>query len=190
MSGAKATNVYKFSHCEGSEWLQPVNEGEFELLIFDGKSRAKSWTPIAMKRIKDFGDGQPVRPVDFPCGSGGGDLPMTDAAREKIGPYLEKYGEFLPLSCDEGKFCTFHVTHFVDALDEGASDLLRASDDPGKVLMIHKHVFRPERLTSDWVFKLPQSHGRGPFYVTDPFVNLIRTSGLTGLKFKRVWPHS
>jgi hypothetical protein len=84
----------------------------------------------------------------------------------------------------------FHVTHFVDALDENASDVLRASDDTHVVLMIHKHIFQPAKLTADWVFKLPQSRGRGAFYVTDPFVNLIRTSGLTGLEFKRVWPHS
>lgn len=190
MSRTRAPNVYKIWHSEGSEWLRPANTEEHRLLIFDGKPRARSWKPVAMKRLKDFGDGRPVRPVDFPCGSGGGDLPMTDAARRKLGPYLEKYGEFLPLSCDEGKFWTFHVTHFVDALDENASDVLRASDDPDYILMILKHVFRPEKLTADWMFKLPQSRGRGAFYVTDPFVNLIRASGLTGLEFKRVWPHS
>jgi len=190
MSETKSANVYKLRHCEGCEWLQPVNMHEFELLIFDGKPRASSWKPVAMRRLKDFGDGRPVLPVDFPCGSGGGDLPMTDAAREKIKPYLEKYGEFLPLKCNEGKFWTFHVTHFVDALDENASDVLRSPDDPDVVLMILKHVFQPEKLTADWVFKLPQSRGRGPFYVTDPFVNLIRVSELAGLKFKRVWPHS
>jgi hypothetical protein len=114
---------------------------------------------------------------------------MTDAARQKIGPRLEKYGEFLPLNCDEGKFWTFHVTHIVDALDEEASDVLRATADPSVVLMIHRHVFRPERFKGDWMFKLPQSRGRGPFYVTDPFVDLIRGSGLTGLKFERLWPH-
>jgi hypothetical protein len=56
--------------------------------------------------------------------------------------------------------------------------------------MIHKHVFRPEKLTDDWMFKLPQSRGRGQFYVTDPFVDMIRASGLTGLDFRQVWPHS
>ena len=30
----------------------------------------------------------------------------------------------------------------------------------------------------------------GPAYVTDPFVNMIRASGLTGMEFKRIWPHS
>ena len=115
---------------------------------------------------------------------------MADRARQETGSYLEKYGEFLPLICDEGNYWTFHVTHFVDALDEKASEILRATDDPSLVLMIHKHVFRPEKLKGNLMFKLPQSRGRGPFYVTDPFVDLIRASGLTGIEFKRVWPHS
>ena len=103
---------------------------------------------------------------------------------------MKRYGEFLPLGCDEGNFWAFHVTHFVDALDEDASDVLRATDDPDLVLMIHRHVFQPEKLTADWMFKLPQSRGRSRIYVTDPFVNLIRSSGFTGLEFKRVWPNS
>jgi hypothetical protein len=115
---------------------------------------------------------------------------MTNRARQKIGVYLEKYGEFLPLECADGDFCTFHVTHFVDALNERASDVLRSPDDPNVVLMIHKHVFRPDKLTDDWMFKLPQSRGRGEFYVTDPFVHMIRASGLTGLEFRQVWPQS
>jgi hypothetical protein len=190
MSGTKAARVYQLRPWEGCEWLQPANKGEFELLVFDGKRRGSSWKPVAMRRLKDSGDGRLLRPVDFPCGSGGDGLLMTDTARIKIGPYLQHYGEFLPLNCDEGKFWTFHVTHFVDALDEKASDVLRASDDPDYILMIHKHVFHPEKLTADWMFKLPQSRGRGAFYVTDPFVNLIRGSGLTGLRFQQVWPHA
>jgi hypothetical protein len=189
VSKDKTTNIYKIRHGEGFEWLLPANEGEFELLIFDGKPRANSWKPVAMRRL-NFIDGQFRQPCDFPCGSGGSYLIMSEVAKEKIGAHLNRYGEFLPLRCDEGNFWAFHVTHFVDALDENASNVLRSPDDPNVVLMIHKHVFQPAKLTEDWMFKLPQSRGRGPIYVTDPFVDLIRTSGLTGLEFKRVWPHS
>jgi hypothetical protein len=184
------TNVYTIQHCEEDEWMLPVDPNDYDLLVFDGKPRASSWKPVAMRRIKDFGDGRPARPCDFPCGSGGSYLIMSEAAKEKIGSDLKRYGEFLALRCDEGKFWAFHVTHFVDALDEGASNVLRATDDPDLVLMIHKHAFQPEKLTADWMFKLPQIHGRGRIYVTDPFVNLMRASGLTGLEFKRIWPHS
>jgi hypothetical protein len=78
----------------------------------------------------------------------------------------------------------------VDALDEHASDLFRSPSEPSVVLVIRKHVLRPEKLTDDWMFKLPHARGRGAIYVTDPFVNLIRASGLTGIGFRRVSPQS
>ena len=184
-----STNVYKIRPAEGYEWLLPADPDDYEQLVFDGKPRGKTWRPIKMRRLK-FSRGKFLQPCDFPSASATVHLPMTPRARETIGPYVERYGEFLPLECDDGDFCTFHVTHFVDALDERASDVLRSSEEPNVVLLIHKHVFRPERLTGDWMFKLPQSRGRGGIYVTDPFVNLIRASGLAGLDFRRVWPHS
>jgi hypothetical protein len=190
MSMNRTTNIYTVWHREGDEWLLPLDSNDYDLLIFDGKPRAKAWRPIKMQRIRFVEDGRFLQPCDFPCGSGGGGLPMTQGARERIGSYLEKYGEFLPLECDGGKFFLFHVTHVIDALDERVSDVLRSPDEPDVVLMIHKHAFRPEKLTGDWMFKLPQSRGRGEFYVTDPFVNMIRASGLTGLEFHRVWPPS
>jgi hypothetical protein len=185
------TSVYTIQHCEEDEWLIPVDPSDYDFLVFDGKPRASSWKPVAMRRLKDFGDGLPARPCDFPCGgSGDSCLIMTEAAKERIDSHMKRYGEFLPLRCGDGHFWAFHVTHVVDALNEGASNVLRATDDPDLVLMIKKHAFHPEKIAADWMFKLPQSHGRGSIYVTDPFVSLIHSSGLTGLKFKRVWPHS
>jgi hypothetical protein len=189
MSVNGATNIYKIRHLERGEYLQPIDPQDYDFFVFEGRPIASSWKPVPMKRLKDFGDGLPVQPVDFPSCTGGNHLPMTDRAKKKIGYCLERYGEFLPFTCDEGKFWTFHVTHVVDALDENASDVLRSSEDPSRILVINRHVFRPERLTADWMFKLPQPRG-GPAYVTDPFVNMIRASGLTGMEFKRIWPHS
>ncbi len=186
---SRAINVYRIYHSERCEWLRPANLAQIRVFDFDGRPRAHSWKPILVEKLKDFGDGRPTWPADFPAGTAGGHLPMTDAARNMVAPYLTEYGEFLPLKCNEGKFWTFHVTRFVDALDEDASDLLRSRERPDYILMILKHVFRPERLTADWMFKLPQSDGRGRFYVTDPFVNMIRASSLRGLEFKRIWPH-
>ena len=181
-------NIYNIRHSEGYEWLLPVDPEDHDRLIFDGRPRAKMWRPMKVRRYRFDDDGKFLQACDFPSGAAGDHLPMTRRARERVAPYLERYGEFLPLRCDEGDFCTFHVTNFVDALDEHASDVLRSTDYPEIVLMIHKHVFRPNKLKDDWMFKLPQSRGRGAFYVTDPFVNLIRDSGLTGLDFRRVWP--
>jgi hypothetical protein len=188
MNTQMTTNVYKIQHQEGYEWLAPVDRDDYGDLIFDGKPRAKTWQPIRV-RLVTF-DRKLLQPCDFLYGGGADLLPMTQPARERVAPHIEKYGEFLPLKSSKGNFCAFHVTHFVDALDERASNILYATDEPGYVLMIHKHVFRPEKLTGDWMFKLPQSDGRGAIYVTDPFVNFIRASGLKGIDFRRVWPHS
>jgi hypothetical protein len=78
-------------------------------------------------------------------------------------------------------------THLIDALDEDASELCRASDT-GKILMMKKHVFRPATLEGAVLFKLAQVR-RGPIFVTDSFIEMIKASGLTGLTFKRLWPH-
>jgi hypothetical protein len=188
MSTQNIVNVYKIQHSEGYEWLAPVDRNDYEHLRFDGKPRAEAWQPIRVRLVKF--DRKRLQPCDFLYGGGADLLPMTQRARERIESHIQRYGEFLPLESDEGNFCTFHVTHFLDALDERASNVLYASDEPGYVLMIHKHVFRPERLTGAWMFKLPQSDGRGAIYVTDPFVNFIRASGLTGIDFRRVWPQS
>jgi hypothetical protein len=190
MSAQKIANIYKVRHPEGYELLLPVDSNDYENMIFDGKPRLATWQPIKMRRYRFTEDGRVLRPCDFPGGFGDSHLPMTNLARQRIGSYLERYGEFLPLKCNEGDFCTFQVTSFVDALDERASDVLRSPNEPNVVIMINKHIFRPDKLTDDWMFKLPQSRGRGAFYVTDPFVNMIRASGLTGLDFRRVWPHS
>lgn len=190
MKRNRSLNVYKIVPMERGEWLQTVNRDDYMLFVFDGRPRAATWEPVAMRRLKDFGDGLPVIPVDFPTGLGGSSMLMSDRARNLIEPYIEKYGEFLPLACDEGEFWAFHVTHFINALDETASTVAYASDDPSHVIMIHRYAFRPEKLTADWMFKIPQSRGRGHFFVTDPFVHMINGSGLTGLRFKKLWPQT
>jgi hypothetical protein len=181
-------NIYKTDHREGDEWLQPVDSNDYDFLTVEGRPLAGRWKAIRMRRFRTKG-GRLRRPCDFPYCAGGA-LAMTSTAKMIIGSVLQRYGEFLPLSCQDGSFWAFHVTHFVDALDENASDVERASGHPDRIIGIKRHAFRPERLTADWMFKLPQFRGRGPTYVTDPFVNMIRTSGLTGLEFKRIWPHS
>jgi hypothetical protein len=112
-------------------------------------------------------------------------LLLDREVQERIGPYLEQYGELLPLVCDEGQFWTLNVTRIVNALDEDESEVLRASDT-GAILMIKRHVFDPDRLRQAQVFKLPQLV-RGLIYVTNDFVEVIKDSGLVGLEFLQVW---
>ncbi|WP_437738931.1 imm11 family protein [Sorangium sp. So ce1335] len=177
--------VYKFRYSEGFEWLLPVNDADFELLRFDGQRKSSSWRPIRMKRLKVTEQGRPLEPSDFPACSGGDVLILDRAARDRIGWHLERYGELLPLLCDGGDFWALNVTRLVDALDENNSELLRASDT-GAILMVRKHAFRAAALERAELFKVPQMVC-GLIYVTDPFVELVRASGLKGLDFVQVW---
>lgn len=180
--------VYKLRHSEGFEWLLPANDAEFDLLRFDGQVKVNSWRPVRMKRLKVTEQGQPLESSDFPACSGGDMLVLSRAARERIGGQLERHGELLPLVCDDGDFWVLNVTRLVDALDESNSQLLRASDT-GAILMVRKYAFHAPALAQAELFKLPQMV-RGLIYVTDPFIDLVRASGLRGIEFVQVWAPS
>ena len=112
-------------------------------------------------------------------------LVLGEHARELIGSSLEQYGELLPLSCEGQRFWTLNVTSFVDALDEGASQVVRASET-GRPLMIRRHAFKAEPLEGAEVFKLPQTP-RGLIYVTESFSERLRDSKLAGLQLVQLW---
>ncbi len=113
-------------------------------------------------------------------------LLLNAAAKHALGELLEAHGELLPLACDSTPYWAFNTTRMVDALDVDGSKLLRASDS-GRVLLVTKHVFRPEALGRSAIFKLPQTP-RGLIYVGEAFVQLVRDTSLLGLTFQTIWP--
>ena len=138
-----------------------------------------------MKRLMLSDKGEPLLPCDFPACSGGDMLIINSAAKDAIGEALKAYGELLPLVCDSTPYWAFNVTTMLDALDLERSALVRASDTQA-VLMITKHVFRPEALGDNLIFKLPQIP-RGLIYVGTGFVSLVESASLLGLEFPTVW---
>jgi hypothetical protein len=70
-----------------------------------------------------------------------------------------------------------------DALDEEASELKRFSD--GRVMVVHKYVFKPDAVEGKVIFRLPQFRAR--IYVTDLFADKVREHGLTGLELNELW---
>lgn len=113
-------------------------------------------------------------------------LTVSRKAEDRIGPVLERYGELLPLACEDGEFWTLNVTCLLDALDLERSDVLRASDT-GTVLMVRKHVFRAEKLHGAGLFKVPETELSGLIYFTSSIIDEISVFGLAGLGFKCVW---
>ena len=178
-------SIHKLTYSDGYEWLHPIDEKDFAKLRFDGRPRASQWSPIAMKRLVLSDKGEPLLPCDFPACSGGEMLIMNSAAKDAIGNALKAHGELLPLVCDSTPYWVFNVITMLDALDLERSTLVRASDTQA-VLMIMRHVFRPEALGDSLIFKLPQIP-RGLIYVGDSFVRLVGSASLFGLEFPTVW---
>jgi hypothetical protein len=182
VSQSNDKTIHVFLEGDDCGWIVALDR-RFKFLCFDGSPQGRTWRPvevswISLEREAEFG------PRDF--ASGFGQWNMTDRARQILEPDLTRYGEFLPLKCGEETFWTFNVTNFVDALDVAASDILWASDD-GHLLLVHEPAFYSERLTDDLMFKVPNWR-TGSIYVSEQFVQLIRGHGLTGLRFRRVWP--
>ena len=177
--------VYTVNYGEEFEWLLPVSDKDYDLFDFDGAARAASWKPVRVERLKISDRGRRLKPADLPVGDSDGFMFLSRRAKERIGSYLERYGELLPLACDEGEFWVLNVTSIADALDEQASQgVLRASED-GSILMIQKPAFRASRLVHE-VFKIPQLVP-SPIYVTTPCVDRFRAAGLTGPEFVPIW---
>ena len=127
--------------------------------------------------------GQRLAPSDFPWCSGA--LMLGARAKEKLGAYLERFGELLPLVCADGDFWRFNLMTVIDALDEAASNVLRATDED-RILRIRKHVFRASAVMDAEIFRLPPRKTNGTF-VTDKFVARVSESGLVGMDFRQLW---
>ena len=184
-------NVYEFSYPEGFECLFPVNDDDCSLFYFEAQPLSNSWRPIKMELLKNDADLDPrrrrrlLKESDFPMSCG--ELVLSQVAKDKIGPYLEQYGEILPLACDDRAFWVLNVTTSVDAFDVMNSQFIE-EPDTGRMLMIHKHVFHPSKLVGQPpIFKLSQQP-YGSIYVMDSFIDMIKASGLKGLEFEKVWP--
>lgn len=179
----RVPKVFKAYHTEEVEYICPIDEADFERARFDGTTRLSSWIPILVARISE----EPGR--RYICGdlpsSSLGDLVLNRRAKDAIGASLERYGEMLPLLCNDGEFWTLNVTCILDALDESKSVALKSSEE-GRLLAISKYVFRADALCNAFLFKIPQNRQGRPL-MTTPFVELIKSSGLTGLTFKQIW---
>ena len=177
--------VYRLNYGEEFEWLLPVSNKDYDLFDFDGTARAASWKPVQMERLKVSDRGRRLKPADLPAGATGSIMLLGRRAKERIGSYLERYGELLPLACDDGEFWVLNVTAIADALDEKATQEILRSSETGRILMLTRPAFRASRLVHE-VFKLPDPVPSS-IYVTTPCVERFRAAGLTGPEFVPIW---
>ncbi len=106
-------------------------------------------------------------------------------AIEALGDLLEGNGEILPTTCEGDQLFFFNVTKVIDVLDESNSEVLRFDHIP-EVMRIAKYAFFIEALAQAVIFKIPQ-YRTGHVLVTDLFVERVKSTGLRGLGFPRLW---
>ena len=112
-------------------------------------------------------------------------IPMfSDRAKRILDPYIGECGQWLRLDHTTVHYWLFHITNVIDALDETRSEVLRFDD--GSVMRIARFVFRPDCLSDELIFAVPQrplAHN----LVTDRFVKLVEEHRLSGFNFKLLW---
>ncbi|HWR14095.1 MAG TPA: DUF1629 domain-containing protein [Terriglobales bacterium] len=167
--------VHKFQVVEGQEWIYPVDESYFQVFFAMDGSTIPDWIPPVMKSDRlertysDFpwlGEYAPV---------------LRKPAIEALGPVLRKYGQLLPLRGEE--VWLFNATTVLDALDYGQSEIAYYAN--GDILEIESHVFKRDRIGTTEIFKLPLRSSS--VYVTNIFVERVRSAGLRGVSFNPLW---
>ena len=176
--------IYEPALTSGWEWALPIDESQ-NLTIVEtfGRPLSATWTPIRMKLIKQDERGRPWKDADMPW-MGEHLLVLKPRAASILRDLCLEAGELLPLTCNEADLVAWNVTTVVDALDEEKSKVLRFPG--GRVMSIKLHHFKPEAVEGLTAFRIPQV--RTSIFVGPAFVDRVREAGLTGTRFKEVWP--
>lgn len=179
--------VYRPVVADGFEWVQPVDERDFDAVYrLDGQPRGTSWTPVRVRRIVSDG-GVELSQADTPWLDG-----QTIVSRAGAHPVLRNVlggaGESLELALEDGQeqLWLFNVCTVVDALDESRSDLIRFPSSGG-AMKITRHEFLPDRVAGLAAFRIPQARG---LHLGGEAVAAISGRQFAGLHFQEVWESS
>ena len=206
--------VYTFEVVAGQEWIFPVDEDHFEMFFAMNGKVISNWNPPVMEINREINYEERFS-SDFPWldehvpflrklvvillkhgqfllnheGRFYSDFPwlgehvpfLRKPAVEALGHSLLKYGQLLPVRGEE--VWLFNATTVLDALDHERSQIVYFDD--GDILAIERHVFDRGRIGTAEVFKLPMR--ASPVFVTDSFVEQVRSAELRGVSFKALW---
>lgn len=109
---------------------------------------------------------------------------LSEKAYKELADLCTGLCEFLPVNSPEGdRYYLLNITNLLNALDEEKSELEKYSD--GSIFIIDEYSYYKDLIKDFPVFKL--SNYPSPMLVTDEFVEKVKSSGLTGFEFKKVW---
>lgn len=183
LEGCDMDAIYAPQGAEDFECVNTVNDEDYEVFLqFDGKRRASTWKPIAVRRVR-ADEHQASHPSDFPW-LGSHALIMRRSAVDALRDILDANGEVLPLSTEDGVELFVLNAHVIDALDEARASLMKF---PGtnRIMRIKKVAFVASAIEGIDLFRLP--HRASPTYVSERFFKRVKAAGLRGLVFNKVW---
>jgi hypothetical protein len=175
--------IYVPHSTEEFECVNAIDDESYEVFRqFDGKPRTSIWKPVAVRRVR--GDVRwGFEPSDFPW-LGGHALIMRRSAVRALRDILDANGEVLPLSTDDGVELFVLNARVIDALDEPNSVLWKFPET-NRIMYIEKVAFVSRLIEGVDLFRLP--HRASTTYVSERFVERVKTAGLRGLVFNKVW---
>lgn len=176
--------VYMASGTDGYELCCPVDRGKFETInmLVNGMPRLSTWDSLPVEIVTED-RGRKLVASDSPW-LGSHALVFKKAVVDLVGPMLSEYGELLPLRCPQADLLMYNATRVLDALDERTSTIRRFAG--GGIMMIERHVFRPDVLGTMDIFRIPNLRV-SPIFLSRRFVDLWSSAGLKGLDFRSVW---
>jgi hypothetical protein len=144
---------------------------------FDGTLMKQRWTNVTLGW--DPEDAGPKG--DFPWLL---DVPVfSSRAMRALRDLLEGHGEIIPMTIEGEEYFLFNVTKVIDALDEVNSEVIKYFESP-KIMRIPRYIFSAEKLSGVMIFKIPNFYR---VFVTDPFIERVKSAGLKGFWFPRLW---
>jgi hypothetical protein len=173
------------------EWLSDANryrmvgleEDIWPPLVqrLDGRRLAHLWTPM---RARIVNPDTRLPESDLVVWESTSPPVLTPRAWSVLQDLLDPFAEPLLLVGDAGNVYVVNVTRLVPALIEPESEVFRMPS--GVLADISRYALDPAQLTS-LVFKL-EEWPTGNVLVGEPFVRRVEEHGLTGGRFRQVWP--
>jgi hypothetical protein len=125
---------------------------------------------------------------DYPCVN----LSIPAFSRRAVDvfeDYLTPNGELLPLISPIGEYYAYNITTVADTLDQEKSEIEWLDGFPheaANVFEIERYECIPEKVAGLSIFRLIEMPTS--VYVTQPFVDRVRSHGLKGFHFVKLWP--
>ncbi len=168
--------------------------------LFRGGKIGDAWQPIHVLIDRNgVTEWTPLPPAgDFPRFEGASIDPVfSRRALDVLADFLQGNGEILPLSCVEGEYYLFNITHIVDAIDvehtefkfesEINPDFGALDNDGPDFQVITRCAFYAKQVKDLTVFKIPRKYHENMPIVTDKFVKRVQEAGLKGFEFEWLW---